>query len=132
MIAVVAALQVELHFQEGLFLLLLPREVREFFAPGARVQAVQKFFVVRPGWAQVHASIRTGVRAFRSSASVSIRRRSFSLSAEGRAEQREQRLVLVDGEELAVAQRPTLGLAAEASEPDLRRKRFHNPRSPPQ
>ena len=44
--------------------------------------------------------------------------------AEGGAEQREQRLVLVDRQELPVAQRPALRGEHEAHDPDLRQERF--------
>jgi hypothetical protein len=43
-----------------------------------------------------------------------------------RAEQREQRLVLVDGQELSVAERPTLGREVEAHHPDLGQKRLRH------
>src|SRR4051794_30956690 len=47
-----------------------------------------------------------------------------AVAAERRAEQREQRLVLVDRKELAVAHRPTLGREVEAHDPDLGQERL--------
>src|SRR5437588_2462859 len=49
------------------------------------------------------------------------------VAAIGRAEQREQRLVLVDRQQLPVAQRPTLRREAEGHDPDLRQKWFGHP-----
>src|SRR4051812_18369742 len=51
-----------------------------------------------------------------------------AIAAESRAQQREERLVLVDGQELAVAQGPSLRGKHEAHDPDFRQKRFCHPR----
>src|SRR5262245_37250 len=47
-----------------------------------------------------------------------------AIPAECRTQQREQRLVLIDGQKLPVAKRPTLGREAEGHDSDLRQKRF--------
>ena len=44
----------------------------------------------------------------RAAAQVGQREIDSSIAAKGRAQQREQRLVLIDGQELAVTQRPAL------------------------
>src|SRR5205807_3935944 len=47
-----------------------------------------------------------------------------------RTEQREERLVLVDGQELAVAERPPLRREVEAHDPDLGQEGLCHPHAP--
>src|ERR687887_268893 len=51
----------------------------------------------------------------------------LTVAAEGCAQQREQRLILVDRQQLAVAQRPALRREVEAHDPDLRQERLRHP-----
>src|SRR5688500_7511323 len=53
------------------------------------------------------------------------------VAAPVRAQQREQRLVLVDRQQLAVAQRPSLRREAEAHDSDLSEERLSHGRAPP-
>ncbi len=53
-----------------------------------------------------------------------------SVAAVGRPQQREQRLVLVDRQQLAVAQRPALRREPEGHDPDFRQERFCHLDSP--
>src|SRR4051794_38473998 len=59
-------------------------------------------------------------------AALEVRQRKVRLpvAAEGRAEQREQRLVLIDRQELTVRQRPSLRREDEAHNPDLGQERL--------
>src|SRR5215213_7807522 len=69
---------------------------------------------------------------WRAPAVVGKRKVHAPVTAEGRAEQREQRLVLVDRQELPVAQRPALGSEDEGHDPDFRQKWLgHVPSSNP-
>jgi len=59
-------------------------------------------------------------------AQVGQREVGLSIAAIGRAEQREQGLVLIDGQQLTVAHRPPLGWKVERHHPDFRQKRLRH------
>ena len=66
----------------------------------------------------------------RAAAQVGQREVDPAVAAEGRAEQREQRLVLVDRQQLPVAQRPALGREDEGHDPDFGQEWFGHVSSP--
>src|ERR1700675_1052855 len=59
-------------------------------------------------------------------AALQIRQREGrdSVTAIRRAQQRKQRLILIDGHQLTVTQRPTFGCKPESEDPDLGKKWF--------
>ncbi len=55
----------------------------------------------------------------------------LSVAAIGRAQQRKQRLILVDGQELPVAESPAFRREVERKQPDFRQKRLSHMQRPP-
>jgi hypothetical protein len=53
------------------------------------------------------------------------------VAAVGRTQQREQRLILVDGQKLPIAERPAFRREVERKQPDFRQKRLSHMQRPP-
>src|ERR1044071_8018029 len=67
-------------------------------------------------------------------ATPQVRKREVhpTIAVKGRTQQREQRLVLVDGQQLSVAQRPTPGCKLETHKPDFTQEWLRHPTPPSQ
>src|SRR3954470_22530345 len=90
-------------------------DVRRYFSDGQRMRLLAAALAERMAAADMDR---------RAAAQVGKTKVDAPVAAEVGAEQREQRLVLVNREKLSVAQRPPLGRKAERHHSDFREKRL--------